>query len=402
MPRSVTIGMKRRLDRLVVIVFFLNLSVMGSDTVLAEQAEQVVQAAQATQAAQAAQAGQAAQAAQATQATLATQLAPAERAQFAQTDPADPPTDLLTGPLADQQPTDALDELLQTVEAAEGVSERSKRQLRDRLLRLSERMDRLGPGVDRDAVVVAELEALRSDAPELSDLLDAIFAAHEAGHSFDEILAVLTDFEPDAGALDDAALARIVKTARQARLDEEAHDALLAALQTEPRAFDQLNRGQVVSTMAHVRNLQRQARRDGIELTDEQLTQLVKEGLSGYFSDEEIEAITEAALNSGRGMSEAVGQIRNAVPPQGKEHGTEQGKRQGKERRDSSQLGAAEGNETSSDNHGSEVGTDAGSGSTTSGEASDASNKKEAGKGKSAGNSKGEGGPPTASKGKKK
>lgn len=99
---------------------------------------------------------------------------------------------------------------------------------------------------------------------------------------------------------------------------------LLAALQTEVEPTGELNRGQLVSIMAHVRNLQRKAERDGVELTDDQLAELLKEGLSGHLSDDEIEAITDAALSSDRGMSEAVARIKNAVGPKGKGRQNEQ------------------------------------------------------------------------------
>src|SRR5690606_28512547 len=98
-------------------------------------------------------------------------------------------------------PTSTLDELLKTVEAAEGVSEQSKRQLRERLMRLSERINRFGPGIDQDAAIVAELEDLRDDDPELNMLIEAILAAYEAGHRFDAIVSILiepgSDTKPD-------------------------------------------------------------------------------------------------------------------------------------------------------------------------------------------------------------
>src|SRR5690606_3254426 len=101
----------------------------------------------------------------------------------------------------------------------------------------------------------------------------------------------------------------------EAELDEEENRALLAALQTEVEPSGEINRGQLVSTMAHIRNLERKARRDGVELSADQLTQLVSEGLAGRLSDDDIKTITEAALNSDRGMSEAVGHIKSAVTP---------------------------------------------------------------------------------------
>lgn len=210
-------------------------------------------------------------------------------------------------------PVSALEELLQTVDAAEGVSEQSKRQLRERLLRIAERMDRFGAGVDQDAAIVAELEALRDEEPELATLVDAILAAHQAGHDCDAIVAILSS--SDVADVDDPTLAVVAEIFREVELAQEDVAALLDALQTEPEPSGALNRGQVVSTMAHIRNLQRKAQRDGVELTDEQLIQLAREGLSGHLSDEEIRAITEAALNSDRGMSRAVGHIRNAVNP---------------------------------------------------------------------------------------
>lgn len=209
----------------------------------------------------------------------------------------------------------ALEGLLRTVKGAEGVSERSKHQLQDRLLRLSERLNRFGPGIDQEAAIVAELEALRDDHAELTLLIDAILAAYEAGHSFDAIVSIVSgpDTEPD-----DPTLARVAQIAFEAELAEEENDALLAALQTEAEPPGELNRGRIVSTMAHMRNLDRKARRDGVELTAEQLTALVKEGLSGHLSEDEIKTITEAALNSDRGMSEAEGHIKHAVSPKGK------------------------------------------------------------------------------------
>jgi len=211
----------------------------------------------------------------------------------------------------------ALEELLRTVEEAEGVSEQSKRQLQDRLMRLSERMNRFGPGIDQDAAIVAELEALRDDDTELTSLIEAIFAAYEAGHGFDVIVSTLINAVPGMQP-DDPTLAAVAEIAFEADLTEEENAALIAALQTESEPSAELNRGQLVSTMAHIRNLERKAQRDGVELTDEQLTELVREGLSGHLSDDEIKAITEVALNSDRGISEAVGHIKNAVPPSGK------------------------------------------------------------------------------------
>lgn len=217
------------------------------------------------------------------------------------------------------EPIDALEELLRTVETAEGVSDQSKRQLQDRLMRLSERMNQFGSGVDQEAAIVAELEALRGDDAELSLLIEAILASYEAGHKFDVIVSLLVDLEPDTEP-DDPTLSRVAEIALEAELSKEDNAALRTALQTEAEPSGELNRGQLVSTMAHIRNLERKARRDGVDLTTEQLTELARAGLSDHLSDDEIEAITEAALNSDRGMSEAVGHIRNAVTPNRKGH----------------------------------------------------------------------------------
>lgn len=234
-----------------------------------------------------------------------------------QTDPDQKAQDPTEPDLVEADPSGALEELLRTVETAEGVSEKSKRQLQDRLIRLSERMERFGPGIDQEEAIVAELEALRDDDAELTSLIEAILAAYEAGHEFDEIVSILVDADPDVEP-DDPALARVAEIAREAELAEEENDAILAALQTEVEPSGELNRGQLVSTMAHIRNLERKAQRDGVELTEEQLTELVREGLSGHLTDDEIKGITETALNSDRGMSEAVRHIKNAVPPNGK------------------------------------------------------------------------------------
>lgn len=208
-----------------------------------------------------------------------------------------------------------LDELLHVIVSAEGPSDQAKRQLQERVHRLSDKMARTASVEDDGDALIARLEAVKEEEPELAVLVDAIIASYKGGSSSDTVVQLLLQLELDPEAEpEDPALQALLEVIANSDVSMEDRHALVGAIEAEPHA--ELSHGQIVSSLAHVRNFGRKAEKDGVELTPELITEFVIEGYAGQFDEDALAAIVEITLSSDRGMSEAVHLVKAAAAKQ--------------------------------------------------------------------------------------